>query len=74
MLNINVTNCPRYNVVVAGGGPAGIAASIAAARQGQKTLLMAGIYERLCSISTNGGAEAAVFGFAAAAAGGRWDI
>lgn len=40
MLNINVTNCPRYNVVVAGGGPAGIAASIAAARQGQKTLLI----------------------------------
>lgn len=40
MLNANVANYTKYNVVVAGGGPAGIAAAISAARHKQKTLLI----------------------------------
>ena len=40
MQNSDILRLPRYNVVVAGGGPAGIAAAIAAARLGQKTLLI----------------------------------
>lgn len=40
MQNSDILRLPKYNVVVAGGGPAGIAAAIAAARLGQKTLLI----------------------------------
>ena len=35
-----VKQIEKFDVVVAGGGPAGIAASIAAARHGQKTVLI----------------------------------
>lgn len=39
-MNQNITVLPYTDVVVAGGGPAGIAAAIAAARQGMKTFLI----------------------------------
>ncbi|MDF2725541.1 MAG: tricarballylate dehydrogenase, partial [Paenibacillus sp.] len=38
--HLRVPVCGRYDVVVAGAGPAGVAAAIAAARAGAKTLLL----------------------------------
>ena len=38
--NINYSDLESYDVVVAGGGSAGIAAAISAARQGAKTVLI----------------------------------
>ena len=43
----------EYEVIVCGGGPAGIAAAIAAAREGAKTLLLEGS-SMLGGMSTNG--------------------
>ena len=40
MYNIEVKNMPEYDVIVVGGGVAGIAAAVAASRNGAKTLLM----------------------------------
>src|SRR5210317_1909619 len=41
MLSVNIKNiCTDYEVLVAGGGPAGCAAAIASARQGARTLLI----------------------------------
>lgn len=40
--NFSITNIEGYDVVVAGGGPAGFAAGVACARQGVKTLLVEG--------------------------------
>ena len=37
---VDANRCEQFDVVVAGGGMAGIAAAIAAARQGAKTLLL----------------------------------
>lgn len=40
MLNVQVKQMPAYDVIVVGGGIAGVAAVVAAARGGAKTLLM----------------------------------
>ena len=40
MLNVQVKEMPAYDVIVVGGGVAGVAAAVAAARGGAKTLLM----------------------------------
>jgi len=39
-LDINISYCGEYDVIVAGGGPGGIPAAIASARMGMKTLLL----------------------------------
>lgn len=39
-MSLGVRDGGRYEVIVAGGGPAGCAAAIAAAREGKKTLLI----------------------------------
>ncbi len=39
-MNVNVKRMPSYDVIVVGGGVAGIAAAVAASRNGAKTLLM----------------------------------
>ena len=36
----NIQRIYQYDVVVAGGGPAGVCAAVSAARQGAKTLLI----------------------------------
>lgn len=49
----NITNTKEYDVIVAGSGPAGIAAAIMAGRQGVKTLIIESL-GKLGGISTSG--------------------
>ena len=60
--NCEVNELQAYDVVVAGGGPAGIGAAIASARAGLKTLL---VEDNCClgGVSTAGALPCAVWKF-----------
>ena len=68
-----LTLSDRYDVIVAGGGPAGIGAGIAAARRGAKTLIVeqfgclggmmtSGLHTHLCVLTAAGGGEDFIIG------------